>query len=57
MEQLYGQDVAALLRETPFSISPQVNREIHSDELPWFNEPIEELVCRLHLLSIESLLA
>jgi len=52
IEHLYGQDVAALLREAPFTIGPQVNREsICSDKSLWFNETVDELVCRLHSFS------
>ena len=57
MERLYGQDVSALLRELPFIINPQVNREsIRSDKPSWFNETVEELASRLHSFSMESIL-
>jgi len=57
MEDLYGQDVAALLRESPFIINPQVNwKFLCSDKLSWFNEALEELVWRLNSLSMQSIL-
>ena len=59
MELLYGQDVATMLRETPFAVSPQVNREFvstHDSELSWFHEAIEELVLRLQTLSMECII-
>jgi hypothetical protein len=58
MELLYGQEIATMLRETPFTISPQVNQEIiSSDELSWFNESIEELVRRLHSFSMDTVIS
>ena len=38
-------------------IGPQVNREsIRLDKSSWFNETVDELVCRLHSFSMESFL-
>jgi hypothetical protein len=55
MDKMYH--VAALLREAPFTIGPQVNREsICSDKSLWFNETVDELVRRLHSFSMESIL-
>jgi len=46
-----GKDIAALLRETPFLISAQANRNLifsKDSVLAWFNETAEELFWRLH---------
>jgi hypothetical protein len=63
MEHLYGQNVAALLREPPFAISSQLNRgSFPFDELSyqpelWFNETVDELIRKLNSFTIESIVS
>ena len=58
MELLYGQEVASMLRETPFRITPYVNlKDVCSDELSWFNESVDELVRRLLSFSTDSIMS
>jgi hypothetical protein len=60
MELLYGKEVAALLRETPFSISAQANRNLDfsSDlELSWFKESVEHLARRLRSFSMQCIVS
>lgn len=60
MEVLYGKDVAALLRETPFSISAQANRNLNfscNSELSWFNESVENLARRLRSFTMQCIVS
>ena len=60
MDDFYGKDIAALFRETPFSISVQANRNIKvsgDSELSWCTEPVEELVHRLHSFSVQGIVS
>ena len=60
MEVLYGEDIAMLLRETPFTISLHTNHDLNfskDSELSWFNETVEELVWRLNSFPIQCIIS
>ena len=60
MEVLYGKDIATLLRETPFLISAQANRNLNftkDSHLAWFNESTKELSRRLHSFSMHCIVS